>query len=264
MRLPFATWGHGPTRAVFLHGFGGTRTSFDHLEPLLGDSLTATCLELPGHGEAPLPTSWDETLESIAEHLGPGAVLVGYSQGARLALGVALKYPQLVDRLVLESGSPGIHRRHDRVLRRAADGALAQLLETQGVSRFMDRWEQHPLFTGLRALPPARQQALRARREQHRPEGLAAALRVLGQGGQPDAWQQLTKLLRPTLLLTGALDLKYTRLARRMVEDLPLGWRVTFAEVLHAPHLECPEAWAAEVRAFLAPAWATEPAECAP
>ena len=120
------------------------------------------------------------------------------------------------------------------------------------------------VLDGLRSLPVAEQTALRARRTSHSAEGLASALRCLGQGAQPDYWPSLVKILRPTLVLSGGLDPKYTRIARKMVIDLPLGWRRSFRGVGHAPHLECPTEYAQELTAFLAPAWRGEPAEHAP
>lgn len=262
-------WGSGETPALFLHGFTGGMGAWRHLEALLGDVFQATCVELPGHGEAPLPTAeapaaWDEVLDALAALVSGPTVIVGYSQGARLALGFAVRHPMLVERLVLESGSPGLHRRHDRTLRRAADLELAGRIVSLGVEAFVEHWEQQPLFAGLRALPAAEQAALRERRARHTAQGLAGALACLGQGAQPDYWPMLTRILRPTLLLTGERDVKYTRLARRMVAELPMGWRVTFAGVGHAPHLECPREWAAEVRSFLSAAWRGDPVELAP
>lgn len=263
MRLTSTRWGSGATSALFLHGFTGSAHSFDHLEPLLGDLLSATCVELPGHGHTPA-ASWDETVDAIGELLPGRAVLIGYSQGARLALAVAAKFPERVERLVLESCAAGFRRRHERVLRRRSDEALAETINTHGVEAFVSHWEQMPIFDGLRALPAVEQQALRARRASHSAQGLAGALRLLGQGAQPDLWPALQGLRVPTLLMTGTEDAKYTRLARQMAVDLPLAWRVSFSGVGHAPHLECPAAYAAELRSFLAPRWLAEPEGLAP
>lgn len=254
-------WGTGSRRALLLHGFTGSRFSFDHLEPLVGDVLTADCVDLPGHHEAAtVPATFDEVVSLLAGRLDGPTTVIGYSQGARLALALAVARPDLVERLVLESGSPGLHRRHDRAQRRRTDDALATLIESHGVESFIARWEQLPLFSGIRALPPEVQEQLRRRRVSHSAKGLAAALRVMGQGAQPDLWPALPTLRVPTLLLTGSADAKYTRLARRMVAELPLAWRVAFRNVGHAPHLEVPQAWAAEVRSFLTAPWTHEPA----
>lgn len=266
MSFPVERWGRGARPALFLHGFTGSKASWRHLEPLLGDALTASCVDLPGHAQVPPleePEAFVATIDHLAAMLDEPAVVVGYSQGARLALGLAVRHPTKVDRLVLESGTPGLHQRSDRVRRRRADEALARLILEVGVERFVEQWEAKPLFDGLRALPQAAQDALRERRLAHRAEGLAWALQALGQGAQPDYWPALTGVLRPTLVLTGALDVKYTRLGRRMVEDLPLAFRVTFPGVGHVPHLERPEAYAREVKSFLAPRW-EEPEVLAP
>lgn len=269
MKLPGETWGTGPTPALFLHGFTGSGASFRTLEPLLGDVLTATCVDLPGHRQAPLPSApgvagFDETIAALAAAIDRRSVVIGYSQGARLALALAARFPERVERLVLESGAPGIRRRSERVQRRASDEAMAALIVERGVDAFVDRWEQLPLFAGLQSLPEPERTALRERRLGHSAEGLAGALRCLGQGVQPDLWPALPGLRIPTLILSGATDAKYTRLARRMVAELPLGWRRTFAGVGHAPHLECPQGYADEVRAFLATPWVTDPVEAGP
>lgn len=258
-----SNWGRGQTKAVFLHGFSGSSESFNHLAPLLGDVLSAVCVDLPGHHGAP-SASWDETVESIGRLLEGRSVLVGYSQGARLALAVAARFPQRIERLILESGSAGFRRRHDRVLRRRADEALAELIVSRGMDAFVSHWEQLPLFSGLRAMPAVEQQALRERRGQHTAQGLAEALRTLGQGAQPDLWPALQSLRVPTLLMTGSNDAKYTRIAKKMAVDLPMAWHVSFRGVGHTPHLECAEAYAAEVKSFLAPPWLAEPQELAP
>ncbi len=263
MSLKTITWGHGPQQALFVHGFAGTAAAFSHLEPLLGEVLTARSVELPGHSGTPVKT-WNDTIDAIGALLTEETVLVGYSQGARIALGVAARFPHRVHRLVLESCAPGFRRRHDRLLRRRADAALADLLLSRGVESFVSYWEKLPLFAGLRELPQVEQDAIRSRRVAHTAEGLAGALRELGQGAQPDLWPVLQGLRIPALLLAGAEDEKYARLTRKMSVDLPLGWRAIFNGVGHAPHLECPALYAAEVRSFLAPAWLNDPREVTP
>lgn len=263
MKLPVRHWGKGETKALFVHGFTGSAQSFDHLEPLLGDLLSATCVELPGHGATP-SASWEETVDAIGALLVERSVLIGYSQGARLALAVAAKFPERVLRLVLESCAAGFRRRRDRVLRRRADEDLAEVISSRGVDAFVAHWEGLPMFAGLRGLPSGEQQGLRARRASHTAVGLASALRSLGQGAQPDLSPALQGLRIPTLLMSGADDEKYTRLARQMADELPMGWRVSFEGVGHAPHLECAVAYADEVRSFLAPRWLDDPQGLAP
>lgn len=223
-------------RLVLLHGFTGSAQSFAHL------GLDAIAPDLPGHAGAPDATSWEAALDALAKLLEPGpVVLAGYSLGARLALGLALRHPERVHKLVLESGTAGLDEPRAQAARRKSDEALAQLLEREGLEAFLDRWEAHPTLASL--LPFAAQ--LRPERLRHRPEGLASALRALGPGAQPSYWPQLPGLRVPTLLLAGADDLKFAGLARRLHALLPRSALRLFGDCGHAPHLEHPAAFAA-------------------
>jgi 2-succinyl-6-hydroxy-2,4-cyclohexadiene-1-carboxylate synthase len=268
MTLAYSTWGEGSRPLLLLHGFTGNRTSFDHLRPLLGSAVKAIVVDLPGHGETPLPErkgreGFIETVEAVVqlvEQLGmPSVDLLGYSLGARVALGAALYKPERFGRLILESGSPGLHRRVERAERREADHRLASFIRTHGVEAFVEHWEALPLFESLRRLPPERLAELRERRRSCTAEGLMGALGTLGLGVQPDYWPELHRQRLPTLLLTGALDEKFTQLARRMAAELPVVWRHALPECGHAPHLEAPEAYASEVLSFLSTPWYEAP-----
>jgi 2-succinyl-6-hydroxy-2,4-cyclohexadiene-1-carboxylate synthase len=268
VNLAYSTWGEGARPLLFLHGFTGNRTSFDHLRPLLGKEVKAIVVDLPGHGETPLPQAkgregFLETLRALVELLDrlelPSVDLLGYSQGARIALGAALHAPKRFSRLILESGSPGLHRRIERAERREEDSQRASFIRTHGVEAFIDRWEAQPMFESLRRLPAEQLAALRERRRSCSVEGLSGALGCLGVGTQPDYWPELHRQRLPTLLLTGALDDKFTQLARRMANELPVVWRYTFENCGHAPHLEVPEDYAREVISFLHTPWYDSP-----
>ncbi len=259
-------WGRGPVPALLLHGFTGCGHSFDHLAPLVGDLLSARCPDLPGHHGAPLPRAlgtagFEEAVEKLARGLRRPSVVIGYSQGGRLALALAVRHPEKVSALVLEGANPGLRRPAERAARCRSDEALARSLEQRGLERFVAAWERLPLFAGLRALPAAERAALGARRLDHTAAGLAGALRCLGQGVQPGLWPALAGLSVPTLLLTGSLDDRYTRLARRMARLLPAARRVAVRGAGHAPHLERPDAWADAVRTFLSQLQTLQPKE---
>ncbi|HVE83921.1 MAG TPA: 2-succinyl-6-hydroxy-2,4-cyclohexadiene-1-carboxylate synthase [Myxococcales bacterium] len=265
LALPCERWGRAGAPAVLmLHGFTGNRGSWRHLEPLLGSDLQAVAVDLPGHGDAPLPSApgprgFEEALaalERVVDQAGAGPVAVlGYSQGARLALGLALRAPGKVSRLILESVNPGLNVPRERRARERDDEALASKIVRGGVDRFLRTWEALPLFQGLRQLPAGEREALHRRRASATPEGLAGALRALGLASQPSYWDHLPRLRLPVLLLTGARDRKFTELSRRAVRELPLAWHRAFEGCHHAPHLESPAAYAAEVRGFLDVPW---------
>jgi 2-succinyl-6-hydroxy-2,4-cyclohexadiene-1-carboxylate synthase len=261
--LAHTVWGEGPP-LLLLHGFTGSREAWDHLRPLLGPRFRVLAPDLPGHGGSPIApdTTFDGTLEALLELLDAQGLervdVTGYSLGARVALGLCLRAPERVGRLVLESGSPGLRRRRDRGERRRDDAALAEDIE-RDLEAFIRRWEQLPIFEGLRTLPDALRQPLHQRRLSHRPEALAGSLRALSLGAQPSYWPRLWTVRAPTLLLTGARDAKFTHIARTMAAEIPLVWGHVFPGVGHAPHLESPEEYAREVTSFLSAPWIERP-----
>jgi len=244
--LAMTSWGEGPP-LVLLHGFTGAGSAFDHLRDALGGRFRCGVPDLPGHGHSPPATGWDDALEDLRAALpGESFFLAGYSMGARLALGFALRHPSRVRALLLESGSPGIEDVAERERRREEDEQLAGLALREGVPAFVARWEQHPTLAGLRELPASMAAALQERRLRNSAAGLASALRYLGTGAQPPLWDELALLRIPTLLLAGERDKKFAAIALRMVERIPRARLLFVPRSGHSPHLEAPAeyAWA--------------------
>lgn len=208
---------------VALHGFTQHGGMFEEVASLLPGGLLA--VDLPGHGTTEVePVSFAGAVGSIAEVLAgfeDPVSLLGYSQGGRVALAIALEKPGLVDRLVLVSASPGIADPRSRAARKASDDELAGRLEEIGVAAFVDEWLALDMFAGLHRRSSAWIEGDRALRCENPAAGLAAALREMGQGSQPYVGPRLNELKMPVLLLAGEHDPKYTDLARGMAAALP-------------------------------------------
>jgi 2-succinyl-6-hydroxy-2,4-cyclohexadiene-1-carboxylate synthase len=212
---------------VFVHGFTQTPASW---EPVTS-RVTAEA-RVPRLPQAP-----DFVATARELDLGP-AEYVGYSMGGRLCLQLALDRPEVVERLVLVSASPGIADDDDRAARRAADEHLAQSIERDGVDAFLERWVAQPLFATL-----SRDRAgIADRGAGNTVESLTHQLRVLGQGAQPSNWDRLAGLAAPTLLIVGELDPKYVDIAHRMAAAIPDAHVEVIADAGHACHLERPDA----------------------
>jgi 2-succinyl-6-hydroxy-2,4-cyclohexadiene-1-carboxylate synthase len=246
---------------VLVHGFTGNARAWRSviLEGLsqLGPVLA---VDLPGHGSSPASGNPGDyrmdrvvaLLVGVLETRGlTGAHLVGYSMGGRVALATAIRHPDRVTRLVLESSSPGLPTAAERARRREQDEALARKIEDRGMEWFVDHWMALPLFATQRRLPPEIRDEARRRRLDLDPGALAAVLRGLGTGSQPSFWDALSRVRPPTLLLTGSEDEKYVRLARRMAEAIPRAIHRTVEGAGHTVHLEAPELWLQEVMRFL-------------
>jgi 2-succinyl-6-hydroxy-2,4-cyclohexadiene-1-carboxylate synthase len=237
---------------VLLHGFTGNTRAWQPVWSALAQRYRLVAIDLPGHGQSFTPADADDTafdtvaedLYHVLQHLGLESFhLLGYSMGGRLALYFALTYPPLVQSLLLESASPGLASERERAERRAADEALATLLEREGLEAFVQHWENLPLWTSQSQLSIAQQAALRQTRLLNSAAGLAQSLRGMGTGAQPSLWGQLNKLAMPTLLITGELDTKFTALAQAMQGANPLIQHALIPQVGHTTHLENPSAF---------------------
>jgi 2-succinyl-6-hydroxy-2,4-cyclohexadiene-1-carboxylate synthase len=233
---------------VLVHGFTQTLASWEPVGERLARRTEVIRVDLPGHGgSAGVRVGFAEAAGLVGATGGPAAY-VGYSLGGRLCLRLALDRPDLVRALVLIGASPGIAGAAERAERRAADEALAERVEREGVAAFLDRWLAGPLFATLPAAA-----AGRAERLANPAAGLAYALRELGTGAQEPLWDRLPGLRPPTLLAAGALDAKFAALAERMAAAIGPAARVALVPGAgHAAHLERPAEVAALVEAFLA------------
>ena len=167
--------------------------------------------------------------------------LIGYSQGGRMALLTALDHPDLVERLIVISASPGIAGDAARADRRDRDEALAGHIETVGSEAFLDEWLDGPI-AGTGHLAGNARRRDRAVRAVNTSSGLAAALRGLGQGTQPYVGDRLGELELPLLAVSGSEDPTYTGLAREMADAAPYGAHVSIDGAGHNVILDAPQA----------------------
>ncbi|HET9622186.1 MAG TPA: alpha/beta fold hydrolase, partial [Kofleriaceae bacterium] len=152
-------------RHVFLHGFAGDPANWDDVT-IAGDRLV-----LPGHvGGGPVAPTWDDNLRAIGARLAGADVVIGYSLGARVALGLVAA--GVVPRAVLISVNPGIADA-ERPARRASDAAWAARARTGGLADFLAAWQAQPLFASQARAPADRRAARAARRSRLAGEQLA-------------------------------------------------------------------------------------------
>ncbi|PWB69548.1 2-succinyl-6-hydroxy-2,4-cyclohexadiene-1-carboxylate synthase, partial [candidate division GN15 bacterium] len=115
--------------------------------------------------------------------------------------------------------------------------------------QFLESWYAQPLFEPLRSVPGLAE--LLKRRRRNDPHGLALSLRTMGTGAQPSLWDSLAAIKLPVLLLTGALDVKFTRIAREIALACPTCRTEVIEGCGHTLHFEAPDRYIAAVRKFL-------------
>jgi 2-succinyl-6-hydroxy-2,4-cyclohexadiene-1-carboxylate synthase len=231
-----------------LHGFTGSTESWNdvlvrlptrkaHRPPLLGHGATA-----PG------VKTFDDEADRLGEALGETPVhLAGYSLGARLALAIAVRHPRRVAQLTLIGVHPGLAGEKAREERRRADARWIELLETCGIEAFVDAWSAQPLFASERSLPDAVRRRRHEERLRHDPKQLARSLRVTGLAEMPDLRPHLAGVRVPVLLMSGALDPKFSALAEELSLALPRARHTIVSGAGHALLLERPDLVATEL-----------------
>ncbi len=243
---------------LFLHGFMGSSADWRDVMAAMQGRVFCVALDLPGHGASLGLTPEAYTIEGsarIVTHVLDeldirSPVIVGYSMGGRLALYLALRYPERCLGLFLESASPGLENEEERTVRRTADEERARRLEAGDFEAFLRDWYRQPLFASLARDETLLRQAIEVRRRND-PGELARSLRGVGTGSQPSLWGDLESLTVPALAVAGELDEKYATISSRMASlNQPIGSELVRGAG-HNMHEEAPAEYAALLGRFL-------------
>ena len=258
-RLTYTSFGKTSLPAViFLHGFMGSSEDWAEAAKSLEGRAFAVAVDLPGHGASvglpPEVYTVEGAARAIVEAMDDlrveEAVLAGYSMGGRLALYLALRYPQRFTKLLLESASPGLRDERERAARRDADEEKALRLESGDFETFLREWYRQPLFRSLARDEKLLRSTMETRRRND-PAELARSLRGTGTGAQPSLWGELAGLRIPTLAVAGEMDDKFVEISRRMSSITPEVRSVVVPGVGHNVRAEAPGTYSALLQNFL-------------
>ena len=111
-QLVYTVTGDGPP-IILLHGFGAQGWMWEYQQEALAKHFTVYTLDLLGYGYSDRPDiayTPDAFIDSVKGFMSEldiaRATLIGHSLGAGVAMGMALNYPRLTDKLVLIGGFP--------------------------------------------------------------------------------------------------------------------------------------------------------------
>ena len=210
---------------ILLHGNGEDHTYFEHQIRFFSSQYRVIALDTRGHGKSPrgdrrVPFTISQFAEDLCEFMNahgiPRAHILGFSDGANIALTFALKYPQKVKKMILNGAN----------------------LDPSGVKAHV----QFPIVLGYRVA------SLFARKK---PGALqnAEMLRLMVE--EPNIKpEQLSRLTMPTLVIAGTQDMIKTKHTQLISDSLPHAELV----LLDGDHFIAnrkPEAFNEEVARFL-------------
>jgi pimeloyl-ACP methyl ester carboxylesterase len=261
--MTYVEIGSGPP-LVFVHGLGGSWQNWLENLPHFAASHRCIAMDLGGFGESD-PVAGEVSIERYARAVRElltaldveSAAVVGNSMGGFIALELTIRFPELVERLVLVSAAV-LWQEYRRAkplvaLAGATEGTLGRLLiglQPRLASR--PRLRQRALgFGGIRAprkLPRElqRELVLTARRT----EGFLPAFQALASYPLRD---ELEQVRCPTLIIWGDGDplvgVGHASELERLIPDAQVS---IYERTGHVVQLERPERFNAEVEAFLA------------
>jgi pimeloyl-ACP methyl ester carboxylesterase len=238
--ISYQVTGTGYPPLLLTHGYGASGAMFSHNLAAAGARNLVVTWDIRGHGssESPADTGWysaDAALGDMAALLAElgldRGVLGGHSLGGYLSLDFALRHPEQVAGLVLIGTGPGFrndaarddwnrraHKTAARLEERglAALGAGSEVLGQHGDAGGLARAARHTL----------------TQRDAHVIDGLPS-------------------IQVPTLVIVGAEDAPFQAAAEYMTAKLPRARKVVIPAAGHAPNVDQPEQFNAELRAFL-------------
>jgi 2-succinyl-6-hydroxy-2,4-cyclohexadiene-1-carboxylate synthase len=247
---------------IFLHGFMGNIHEFDEAIKLLSDDFYYLTIDLPGHGETQVLGddkffNMQNTAQALIELLDklniPKCFLVGYSMGGRLALYLALHFPERFAKVILESASPGLATELERLERVKKDEQIARklirTLEVGDFLNFLSHWYEQPIFGSIKNHPGYSQMI--QMRLKNNPSELAKSLRFMGTGCQPSLWEKLKDNKNPLDLLVGEKDEKFVAINIEMTKVCDFCQLNIISNAGHNIHFEKTYEFVNQIKNFL-------------
>ena len=213
--------------------------------------------DMRGYGKSePVPGDYSHLSDVIAllEHLEIDRPLIamGCSMGGGVAMQLALARPSLVKALILVgSGPPGLELDVPvHPLTAAAEDAW-----NAGDLDLVAEIETQIWFDGMGRTPDQVNPAMRRLVYEMDRTALTHEAKQLGKrlpDAETPAFQRLSEIQIPVLIIVGAHDVPYMQVAADyMVSRMPLARKVTIADAAHLPNLDHPEVFQRAVTAFL-------------
>ena len=244
------------TPLVFLHGFMGSMEIWSNIVSHFG--VPIVLIDLPGHGKSHfnnvdnyLFSDWNNDFKSILGQLEITQInLCGYSMGGRMALSFAYEFPQIVNRLILESSTPGIRDETERKKRAEEDKLICAKIKND-YPTFIKDWCDNQLFKNQKDRNLSGWEAQNRIRSGQNSEQISLSIQSLGTGQMPSLWSKISNLQSSVMLITGSEDSTYCRIATECLQEIPDCKWVNISNCGHNVHLEQSTQFIESIKSFL-------------
>ena len=241
-----------------MHGFLGSSSDWQSIVKELTSDFYCLAIDLPGHGLSEIDDSKDSyaientamyIIEFLRDNKFEKCNFVGYSMGGRIAIYLAIHYPDYFNKIIIESAQPGIKDDIEREQRKKHDKNLAQKLISEPFQEFLEFWYNQLIFETLKNHKNFAN--LLQSRLKNNPQKLAKSLQEIGTGIQPSLWKDLYKIENPCLLITGEFDTKYQKIFSKMHKEIYSSNFVVLKNSGHNTHFENSDEFVKVVKKFL-------------
>jgi 2-succinyl-6-hydroxy-2,4-cyclohexadiene-1-carboxylate synthase len=236
---------------LLLHGWMGSSEDYTEIIELLRSRFYCMAIDLPGHGQTEvlddtLGYNFAATAIGIIQLLDSLKIdrcsIAGYSFGGRLALYLALEFPERFNRVMLESASAGLATEVDRQARVIRDWQIIDRLEADPLADFVSDWYRQSIFVGIDKHRNF-DQLIQRRIATNRADDLIKSLERAGLGMQPYLGDRLKRHNRPISLIVGGLDRKFVDINREIECECPQTTLKIVPDCSHNVHFQNPQAW---------------------
>ena len=259
VNLYYEITGRAEERIVLVHGSWVDHTNWDLVVPALSESFRVLTYDRRGHSQSE-PSTGEGTLDQDIADLGAlieqldfaPALVVGNSFGSIVALGLAMRRPELVRSLSvreppimgLVAGDPTYQPVLEEVNRRV--GAVLELIQKGDAARAAERFVETVAVGpgGWAQVPPEQQQTF-----------IENASTFLDESRDP-AWlgidlEALSRFTEPVLLTQGDQSPPiFPAIVSKVESALPHAKVHRFLGASHLPHLSHPQEFVKTVSAF--------------
>lgn len=249
--LHIETLGQGPD-LVLLHGWAMHSAIWGSVRDQLAQRFRLHLIDLPGHGLSPIsePGTLEHWAEIVAGTLPERCMLGGWSLGGRVAMELALREPQRVEKLVLIATTPCFAKRSDwewgmehKLLQLFMENLTVNYATT--INRFLTLQMNGDRDAG-KILPQLRRHFFQ--RAEPNLAALQHGLKILQHS---DLRERFKAIAQPVLILHGENDvITHPAAAEWMHRQLPQSQYVKFEHCGHAPFLSYPESFVTHLNDF--------------